>query len=490
MRWNSWLSVGLAVVAMACTSQAQQAPFEVVAAFPALPRFEQPVDLQAPPNGSNRLFVVEQPGRIRAFDNDAGAAAAPVFLDLTGRVLFGGEQGLLGLAFHPRYAENGYFYVNYTAGNPRRTVIARYRADPADPARAEVASEQVLLEVAQPFSNHNGGQLAFGPDGYLYAALGDGGSGGDPQGHGQNRATLLGAILRLDVDRAEGGRAYAIPPDNPFVGALCGPAGCREEIYAYGLRNPWRMSFDPPTGVLWAGDVGQGSYEEIDRIERGANYGWNRMEGFHCFPIGSSCDQAGLTLPVFEYDHSRGDRSITGGYVYRGPGVPELTGRYVYADFVSGRIWALRTDTAPVQNALLADTDLSIASFGTDAVGELYVLAFDGRLYRLRPTVNVGVEGRGALPEAPALEGAFPNPFGTSTRLAFGLERAQAVEVAVFDVLGRRVRTLLRQSLAAGRHTAAWDGRDEAGTPVPAGLYVARLAADGRAVAAVRLVRR
>ncbi len=354
-------------------------------AFPNL-SFTRPVDLQHAGDGSGRLFVVEQAGVIRVirlFEDGGDVAVTEVFLDIRARVNDqSNEKGLLGLAFHPDFAENGFFFVDYTASDPERTVVARYSIDPGDPSRADPASETVILEVAQPFNNHNGGQIAFGPDGYLYVALGDGGSGGDPQGNGQNRATLLGSILRIDVDAPDAGRAYGIPPDNPFVGALCGPLGCREEIFAYGFRNPWRFSFDPETGRLWAGDVGQGDWEEIDLVEKGRNYGWNVMEGNHCFNPSTGCDPSGLTPPVWEYGHDVG-AAVTGGYVYRGASAPDLFGKYVYADFGSGRIWALTYDGAKASNEELFDTTLAIASFGVDERGELYLCAFDGRIYRI-----------------------------------------------------------------------------------------------------------
>ena len=306
-------------------------------------------------DGSNRLFVVEQAGVIRVFANNAATTSASVFLDITGPVNnAGNEEGLLGLAFHPDYESNGYFYVNYTAASPRRTVIARYQVSASDSNAADPTSGKVLLEYAQPFENHNGGQIAFGPDdGYLYIASGDGGSGGDPQGNGQNLRTLLGKILRLDVDTPTGNRQYGIPPTNPFANNT---AGYREEIFAYGLRNPWRISFDPPTGRLWTGDVGQGRLEEVDIIASGANYGWNRMEGNVCYPSGNtSCDMTGLSQPVFVYGRSLG-ASITGGYVYRGNTVPRLAGAYVFADFISGRIWSLHDKGGSWADTLRLDT--------------------------------------------------------------------------------------------------------------------------------------
>jgi len=241
-------------------------------------------------------------------------------------------------------------------------------------------TQMVLLEFGQPYSNHNGGQLAFGPDGYLYIAVGDGGSGGDPQGNGQNPKTLLGTILRIDVDNSNGEFNYAIPPDNPFANNT---EGFREEIYAYGLRNPWRFSFDAENGQLWTGDVGQNAYEEINIIEKGANYGWNMMEGFHCYKPAENCDKEGLELPVWEYDRSGGDISVTGGFVYRGPSHSELEGLYVYADYVSGRIWTLdNSDPTNPENNELLRASFSISSFGVDEDNEIYICGFDGKIHK------------------------------------------------------------------------------------------------------------
>ncbi len=350
-------------------------------AFPNL-SFRRPVDLQSPPDGTNRLFVVEQPGSIRVFANDPGVQESTVFLEIEDRVNDrGNEEGLLGLAFHPEYSENGRFYVYYTADDPRRGVVAGYRADPSDASRALGDSETVILEVNQPFSNHNGGQIVFGPDGYLYIGLGDGGSANDPMGNGQNRKTLLGAILRIDVDAPAGGLSYGIPPDNPFAG---NSEGFREEIYAYGLRNPWRFSFDRETGLLWAADVGQNSFEEVDIIEKGGNYGWNIREGSHCFSPPSGCQGAGLIDPVSEYGRGDGG-SITGGYVYRGDAMPGLFGKYIYGDFSSGRIWALTVDGKRVTDRVeLLNSNLNISAFGVDSASNLYLCAFDGSIYRLR----------------------------------------------------------------------------------------------------------
>lgn len=356
-----------------------QNPLE--AAFPNL-TFNQPVGLYSPKDGTNRLFVVEQLGAIRVFNNSATATSSSVFLDISSRIVYSGEQGLLGLAFHPNYTSNGYFYVDYVANNPLRTVISRFTVSPTNPNQTQSDSEFVLLEINQPYSNHKGGQLAFGPDGYLYIGMGDGGSAGDPLGNGQNRAVLLGKILRIDVNTPSAGRNYTIPPDNPFKGNTL---GYKEEIYAYGFRNPWRFSFDPQTGRLWVGDVGQDREEEIDLVEKGKNYGWNIMEGTLTYAGGN---QTGLELPVWEYDHSQGN-AIIGGYVYYGVALTQLLGAYVYGDYGSGRIWALTlnsTDGAAT-NTLLTDSTLSISSFGVDANGEIYICAFDGKIYKFNQTV-------------------------------------------------------------------------------------------------------
>jgi len=444
-------------------------------AFPLL-SFTRPVDLQAPGDGSSRLFVVEQRGVIYVFDNSSSVGSKSVFLDIQSQVEdSGNEEGLLGLAFHPDYAESGYFYVDYTASVPDRSVISRFKVSDTNPDSADPASEFVLLEVAQPYSNHNGGQLGFGPDGYLWISLGDGGSGGDPEGNGQDPTTLLGSILRIDPDTSGGSLNYGIPPDNPFVG---NPDGYREEIYAYGLRNPWRFSFDAVTGRVWAGDVGQNAYEEIDIIESGKNYGWNIMEGFHCYG-GSPCDTTGLTLPVWEYDHSdSGGYSITGGYVYQGDSLPGIEGLYIYADYVSGRIWSLDYDgTGPAVNRELLDTSLNISSFGTDAAGEIYLCAFDGHIYRLGCVAGVNGEPAEGVPRGD-LGLAFPNPFRSVTSFEVSPAVPGRMEIEIVDAAGRSVTRLYAAS-APGSDIIVWDGKDRQGRSVSGGPYFYRLWAGG-----------
>lgn len=334
-----------------------------------------PLRLDAP-TGDPRLFVVEQGGLIRVFDRDGTDRG--VFLDLTAATLAGGERGLLGLAFAPDYASSGRFYVNYTdrSGDTR---IVRFVVSTADPDRADPASAEEILGIDQPYGNHNGGMLAFGPDGMLYVGLGDGGSGGDPQNRAQDLSSLLGKLLRLDVS----GATYAVPADNPFVGGS--PRG---EIWALGLRNPWVFSFDRTTGDLWIADVGQGELEEIDFAPAddpgGRNYGWRLMEGTACFNPTSGCEPDTLVLPVHEYGHGGSPFrcSVSGGYVYRGTDVPQLAGRYLFADYCSGQIWALTPAPAGSPPAVAEVTGLlqppggwqAIAGFGQDAAGELYVL--------------------------------------------------------------------------------------------------------------------
>jgi glucose/arabinose dehydrogenase len=331
-------------------------------------------------DGSGRLFLAEQGGQVRILSS--GVLAPIPFLDLADRLVSGGEQGLLGLVFPPGAGTKDHFYVYYTRAADGAGVLSRF-AISGDPDRADPASEAVLLAVPQPFANHNGGQLAFGPrDGYLYLGLGDGGSGGDPNGNGQNPATLLGSLLRLDVEA--GGAGYAIPPDNPFAG---NPAG-GDEVWAYGLRNPWRFSFDRLTGDLFLGDVGQASREEINvraaDAVGAANFGWNILEAVACFNPPAGCLQpANYLPPVASYDHSLGS-SVVGGYVYRGPGNPAMQGSYFYGDFSSGRIWSLQQTGSGFQDQLLTDTAFNISTFGEDEAGGLYLADYaSGIIYRM-----------------------------------------------------------------------------------------------------------
>jgi hypothetical protein len=368
---------------LACGSSTAPAPGDLPLALATVASgLDFPLDLASPP-GDSRLFVVEKGGRIRILRD--GAPAGTDFLDLRGRVSGGSEQGLLGIAFDPAYATTGRFVVNYTDVNGD-TRISAFQVS-ANPDVADPSSESVLLSVDQPFANHNGGQLAFGPDGYLYIGLGDGGDEGDPFGNGQSLGTLLGKLLRLDLN---GAAPYAVPPDNPF--AATGPS-TRGEIWSWGLRNPWRFSFDRATGDLYIGDVGQGAHEEIDVSTaadgpgRGLNFGWNRMEGAHCYPpaAGDACDQSGLTPPALSYDHPDGC-SVTGGYVYRGTAIPSLAGTYFYSDFCGGWVRSFRFAGGRATHQREwpeLRPGGQVTSLGQDAAGELYLLTSEGGVYRI-----------------------------------------------------------------------------------------------------------
>lgn len=339
----------------------------------------QPVHLTHAGDNSKRLFITEQAGVIRILKD--GKLQPTPFLNIRKRVKSGGEMGLLSVAFHPLFKQNGRFFVNYTSSEGGlHTVISEFHAG-RNLEVGDETSEQVIFIVPQPFANHNGGQIAFGLDGYLYIGMGDGGAGNDPLGHGQNLSTLLGTILRIDIDKKEGAKNYSVPDANPFKAK----PHARAEIWAYGLRNPWRFSFDPLTGTMYTGDVGQNTREEIDIVEPGKNYGWNIMEGSICTPgVSSDCDTKGLTLPIAEYTRDEGI-SVIGGYVYRGSKIPDLCGAYLYGDFGSGRIWALQYQNHKViRKRLLLDTKFSISSFGIDEDYEIYFTNHIGSIYKIK----------------------------------------------------------------------------------------------------------
>ena len=346
-----------------------------------------PLFLTAPPGDTGRLFVVEKGGTIKIVNRTTNALIG-TFLDISNLVSAGGEQGLLGLAFDPQYATNGRFYVSYTdtGGN---SVIARYLADPMNANVAQITADRIILTLTQPFSNHNGGMIAFGPDNFLYIGFGDGGSGGDPGNRAQNLGVLFGKLLRIDVSQgAPAQPAYTVPADNPCVGQ----AGAKEEIWSIGLRNPWRWSFDRQSGDLYIADVGQGDREEVDFSSsasgagRGTNYGWNITEGSNCYPPGSSCNKTGIALPSVDYTHAAGACSITGGYVYRGAAIAALQGTYFYSDFCAGFVRSFRAVNGLVtehSDWTALNPGGNVTSFGEDTAGEIYVMTQQGGLFRI-----------------------------------------------------------------------------------------------------------
>ena len=394
------LALGVALAALVFPASVAAAPMPPPAAAPDAPSapgtstirlvrvagVSNPV-LALSPKGDGRLFIVTKGGRIRILKSDGTLRSKP-FLDLGRKVSKGSEQGLLGLAFHPSYATNRRFYVDYTnrSGN---TVVREYKASKANRNRAATSTARTILKIKQPYSNHNGGMLAFGRDGYLYIGTGDGGSSGDPGNRAQRKSTLLGKVLRINVNGTTSTRAYRIPRSNPYVGRKG-----LDEIWQRGLRNPWRFSFDRSNGDLWIGDVGQSRYEEIDRVRRtssgpgkGINWGWRVMEGNHCYNPSTGCNTSGKKRPLAEYGHGGGRCSVTGGYVYRGSAVPALRGWYVYGDYCSGEVWAIAASASrPASPVTLlgAGSGRMIGGFGQDASGELYLadLAADA-VYRI-----------------------------------------------------------------------------------------------------------
>ena len=450
-------------------------------AFPSL-SFTEPIELTHAGDGSGRLHVAEKAGRVVSFDNARTATAATVALDIRALVNAQGERGLLGIAFHPAFARTGFLYVHYSGRSDGRTVLARYTRSATNPAMFDPASAQILLEVAQPFSNHKGGKLAFGPDGFLYLSLGDGGSAGDPGDRAQDRTTLLGKLLRIDVDRPAPPLAYGIPPGNPFEGNT---AGFRQEIFAYGLRNMFKFSFDRGTGALWGADVGQDRWEEVNVVTNGGNYGWRIREGAHCFRPSTGCATDGLTDPVYEYAHPAAPddaRSVTGGVVYRGARNPDLVGDYLFADYLVGDVWAL--SGTKLTRRTVARAGFSVIGFGEDAEGEVYVLMQDGRVLRFVAPPPTS-ETAGASAEAPALRLSGPNPFAVRTTVEVGAAVSGTVRVTLHDVLGRTLATVFDAPLAAGeRRAVALDG-----TALAPGVYVVRLVGPGGDRSSLRVLR-
>ncbi len=452
-------------------------------AFPHLD-FNQPLFLTHSGDHSNRIFVVQQDGIIHVFPNDSSVTSAKVFLDVSKRLSSSqGEEGLLGLAFPPDFQTSRVFYIAYTAPSNRspnalEDVVSRYKVSATDSNKADSISEQRLLQIEEPFPNHNGGMIAFGPDSMLYIGVGDGGSENDPLNNGQSLSTLLGKILRIDV---RGDSGYIIPPDNPFVQ---GPFRLRKEIWAYGLRNPWRFSFDDSTGQLWVGDVGQDTREEVDIITRGGNYGWKIMEGRICRPGGGGgCDSTGLIMPVVDYTRALGN-CVTGGYVYHGSRLPQLRGAYIFGDYGSGRIFMLRYQGGKVvADSVLLHTSIAISSFGVDEQSELYVVSYktdgSGKIMTLTaPLVGTSVSPQ-EQPVRFALEQNYPNPFNPVTIIQYTVGGAGGsglgasnTRLVVYDLLGREVAVLVNERKAPGNYEVAFDGNGLA-----SGVYFYRMAA-------------
>jgi glucose/arabinose dehydrogenase len=398
-RSGPWIAAVLAMLAASPAARSELPSVKPEVAFPNL-RFDRPVAIDFPRDGSNRLFVVEQhQDKIWSFPNDPGTSEKVLFLELPDPISRDNEEGLLGLAFHPKYKENGQIFVYYSANEGptgRRSVVSRFRVNPMNPREALPGSEErIWMSEPDPFGNHNGGHIAFGPDGFLYITLGDSGAADDPLQSGQDPSDFWGSILRIDVDHPAGSKPYGIPKDNPRLRDPNVFAKWAPEVFAIGLRNVWKFSFDRETGTLWAGDVGQNLWEEVDIITNGGNYGWSVREGLHGFARKQKVPvkRSELIEPIFDYPHApsadRADdgKSITGGFVYRGQGVPALQGVYVFGDFDTGRIWGLRESGGKLTEVreivdLKSNPKLAIASFGEDARGELYILAFDGRIYR------------------------------------------------------------------------------------------------------------
>ena len=452
-------------------------PFQLVNAFSNV-TFSNPVFVTHANDATNRVFVIERLGKIKVMPNDSNTTNVKVFLDVTN--LNNGstyqERGLLGLAFHPNYASNGYFYIYYTRIGDGANVLSRFSRSINDPDKADSLSEQVLWAVADPYSNHNGGILFFGLDGFLYCGMGDGGSGGDPGNRAQNTNEMLGKVHRVDVNTTSGGNNYGIPPTNPFAGG-----GGRPEIFTYGMRNPWRMSQDAATGLIYCGDVGQESWEEINILEVGKNYGWRCYEGVHTYNTSGCGVITNYTFPIKEYSSSspNSECSITGGYVYRGLRRPELTGRYIYGDYCSRKIWKLKYEGGIVtEDELLVTATSSIYSFGSDQQNELYVCCANGIVYRFNKSDLVGVNNNlNIVPENFSLDQNYPNPFNPSTSIKYSVPELSKVKLSVFDISGKEVNTLVNTNQLPGEYNIRWNGKDAFGNNVPSGAYFYNLTA-------------
>ncbi len=502
-RWAVQCAAALLLVAGWCAAAGAATPLKAVRVATGL---SQPLFVTSPPGDLKRAFVLEQwTGQIRIIKN--GSLTANPFFTVHG-LAGGDEQGLLGLAFHPNFNLNHFFYVDYTDASGR-TNVRRYTASLTNPDRGDSTTGLTILTIEQPQSNHNGGWIAFGPDGYLYIGSGDGGNandqgpGHDPDiGNGQSDTTRLGKILRIDVDH---GSPFAIPADNPFVGS----PSPKNEFWAKGVRNPWRCAFDRANGDLYIADVGQNTWEEIDYQPAGTggrNYGWNKFEGYNLFNCPDPCDSSGLTRPAYSYNHAGLPFrcSITGGYVYRGQAIPDLQGSYFFADYCSNQVWSGKIAGGFLAQVTERTAELapgggqsitSITSFGEDASGEIYICkrgstsSNTGEVYKIVPASPVGAGSTGGNPLL-QLGPPSPNPGTGEVSFALGLPFTRRASVRVYALDGRLVRTVLDTTVSAGTHGLRWDGRDQSGRLVPAGNYWIRLETAGeRRVRSVTVVR-
>lgn len=449
----------LPIVTMLLASQLADAQYTATRAFSQLPAFTKPIEMTFPDDGTNRLFLVQQRGVINVFPNNQTVTTTKVFLDISDSVYAtANEMGLLGIAFHPNYKQNGYFYLNYSRqiNNSLYTYVARYTVNSSNPDVADKSSKKILLKFIQPYSNHNGGCMRFGADGYLYISQGDGGSSNDPGNNAQSLGTFLGKILRIDVNKEENGKPYAIPSDNPFVTT----PNAYPEIYAYGLRNPWKMQFDPVTKLLWAGDVGQNYREEIDIIEKGKNYGWKVAEGFSCRGGVNPCNKTGFQNPVIEYIYGNdGNYSITGGEVYRGSAMPELVGKYIFGDYSSARIYALDykvgVDTSYVQ--LVKGSGFTISAFAHDQAGEIYIMGHStGFIFKLGKTGTTGIESTSNNLDV-QITSLFPNPVLNSFTIEFNKKQEGNTKIRLKNNLGAIVSTISDSDLPSGSNVLTFD---------------------------------
>jgi glucose/arabinose dehydrogenase len=462
------------------------AQYTITNAFPNM-SFSYMTDLMNAHDGTNRLFVCTQRGIIYVFPNSPTTSNPKVFLDLTDKVSqTGSETGLLSITFHPNYTSNRYFFVDYTTqSSPLTEIVSRFVTSSTNPDSALKSSELNIMSDPKPFgyTNHNGGKLNFGADGYLYISRGDGGSEGDPNHYGQDRTTIWAKMLRIDINTTSGGNNYSIPTSNPYYQ---NSQGWRQEILAYGLRNPWRFSFDSVNNKMWCGDVGQNLYEEIDIVQSGNNYGWSVMEGFHCYNPPSGCDSTGMTPPIWEYPHTGGNCSITGGYVYRGSSVPFLDGKYIYGDYCTGNIYVLTYDFInPATNQLIVQASFPVSTFGVDQNREIYICryGFNASIYKFNP-YPIGIQiNSNQIPSKFNLYQNFPNPFNPTTEIKFDIpdfnnnSGGVNVKLEIFNYDGQLVSTPVNANLSTGSYSVNWVATNQ-----PSGVYIYRIIFNGQEI--------